>query len=111
MSSLQLVILLLFSVGQISCQSGNNQGRKIPQWATGLISVVVFLFLVFVIYMGKKLWKRRSTGSMEKPADYDDVAVPNGTFVHHVNGFSEHEHVYDNPTAVYENDIELSTPM
>ncbi|XP_063795672.1 proximal tubules-expressed gene protein-like isoform X4 [Pseudophryne corroboree] len=111
MFSLQLVFLILVSVGQITCQSGNKQNRTIPQWGTGLIAVAVFLFLVFAFYMANKIWNRPSKGPIEKSTVFDEVAVPNGKYVHHSSGFSEHEHEYDNPAADLDNDNELTTAM
>ncbi|XP_063795675.1 uncharacterized protein LOC134957593 isoform X6 [Pseudophryne corroboree] len=50
-------------------------------------------------------------GPIEKSTVFDEVAVPNGKYVHHSSGFSEHEHEYDNPAADLDNDNELTTAM
>ncbi|XP_063795670.1 uncharacterized protein LOC134957593 isoform X2 [Pseudophryne corroboree] len=96
---------------QSSASDGNKQNRTIPQWGTGLIAVAVFLFLVFAFYMANKIWNRPSKGPIEKSTVFDEVAVPNGKYVHHSSGFSEHEHEYDNPAADLDNDNELTTAM
>ncbi|XP_069835578.1 PDZK1-interacting protein 1 [Dendropsophus ebraccatus] len=108
-------LLLLLSLGQVSCQSDTaKQARKIPQWGTGLIAVTVFLFLILVFYVTNIFLKKKSKSSTESdptegPKGFGDASVPNGTFGHYTSRSKEHEHVYDNPIEVHDN--ELTTPM
>ncbi|KAG8541960.1 hypothetical protein GDO81_027691 [Engystomops pustulosus] len=105
MSSLQLISLLLLSVGPVSCQAA---ARTIPQWGVGLIAMTVFLFLVLVVYVAKIVMKKSSKSNIESdPAAeskvFDDVNVSNGTFGHYKSRSNEHEHAYDNPIEVHDN--------
>ncbi|XP_073499628.1 PDZK1-interacting protein 1 [Phyllobates terribilis] len=115
MVSLQLLSLLLLSLGPVSCQSETSkQTRKIPQWGTGLIAVTVFLFLVLVIYVAKIVMKKSSKSNIEAdPKEeskvHNDASVPNGTYGQYTSRSREHEHSYDNPTEVDDN--VLTTPM
>ncbi|KAE8610097.1 hypothetical protein XENTR_v10012014 [Xenopus tropicalis] len=78
MLSLQHLLLILFSLGQVSAQHvHNNVGRRFPQWLTGLIAMTVFLFLVLVVYVAKMLWKKRSQSgenihAYENPIEVND---------------------------------------
>ncbi|KAM4022938.1 PDZK1-interacting protein 1 [Anomaloglossus baeobatrachus] len=108
---LQLLSLLLLSLGPVSCQS---EARAIPQWGTGLIAVTVFLFLVLVIYVAKIVLKKSSKSNMESDPSgeskvHDNSAVPNGTYGHYTSRSREHEHAYDNPIEVHDN--VLTTPF
>ncbi|XP_040263594.1 proximal tubules-expressed gene protein-like [Bufo bufo] len=103
---LQLVSLLLLSVGHVSCQSG---ARMIPQWGVGLIAMTVFLFLVLAVYVAKIVLKKSSKSAIESDPTEISKAVPNGTFGQYKSRSDEHEHAYDNPIKVSDNI--LTTPM
>ncbi|XP_073400477.1 PDZK1-interacting protein 1 [Dendrobates tinctorius] len=112
---LQLLSLLLLSLGPVSCQSETSKlSRKIPQWGTGLIAVTVFLFLVLVIYVAKIVLKKSSKSIIESDPKgeskvHADAVVPNGTYGQYTSRSQEHEHAYDNPIEI--NDNVLTTPM
>ena len=38
--------------------------RLLPQWLTGIIAVVIFLFLAFVTFLVNKAWCRSSSRSV-----------------------------------------------
>ncbi|KAM5148400.1 PDZK1-interacting protein 1 [Mantella aurantiaca] len=111
----KLAVLLLVSLGHVSCQSDvNKEVRKIPQWGTGLIAVAVFLFLVLVVYMANRVWNKRSQSNLESVSmgKFDDDAIPNGNTGRYVTKSSDHDgvkHAYDNPIQITDN--ELSTPI
>ncbi|NP_001091905.1 proximal tubules-expressed gene protein precursor [Xenopus laevis] len=122
MFSLQHVLLILISLGQVySQQVHHNAGRKFPQWLTGLIAMTVFLFLVLVVYVAKMFWDKRSQESINMK-DIEEV-VANGTSecceARKENQYiscnmkdlrsSEHIHAYENPIEV--NDNVRSTAM
>ncbi|XP_068098527.1 PDZK1-interacting protein 1 [Hyperolius riggenbachi] len=109
-----LCFLLLASLGPVSCQSDvNKEARRIPQWGTGLIAVAVFLFLVFVLYMTNKYWKKRPESNHFSLEKTENSVVSNGSTGHYATRISmspeQVQHVYENPIQV--RDDEVSTPM
>ncbi|KAM4722163.1 PDZK1-interacting protein 1 [Rhinophrynus dorsalis] len=113
MISLQLVFLVLISLGQVCSQQGHDHmKRTFPQWLTGLIAVVVFLFLVLVVYVANRFWEKKSQGNMladptiKSPGS--EEVVSNGTHGHYATTIEnvrseEHEYAYENPTEVSDN--------
>ncbi|KAE8610094.1 hypothetical protein XENTR_v10012014 [Xenopus tropicalis] len=107
MLSLQHLLLILFSLGQVSAQHvHNNVGRRFPQWLTGLIAMTVFLFLVLVVYVAKMLWKKRSQQGTNMK-DFEEV-VANGTggcYETRIENIwsGENIHAYENPIEVNDN--------
>ncbi|XP_059197123.1 PDZK1-interacting protein 1 [Centropristis striata] len=75
-----LVSCLLLSVGAVTPQTGGpSPDRLLPQWLTGIIAVVGFLFLSFVGLLVKKAWceepsRRKSVESVRE----NDVIMMNG---------------------------------
>ncbi|XP_018113879.1 proximal tubules-expressed gene protein-like [Xenopus laevis] len=107
MFSLQYVLLILISLGQVySQQVHHNTGRRFPQWLTGLIAMTVFLFLVLVVFVAKRLWNKR-TQEKTNMKDFEEV-VANGTSESYEARkenirSSEHFHAYENPIEVDDN--------
>ncbi|XP_066548191.1 PDZK1-interacting protein 1 isoform X2 [Amia ocellicauda] len=98
-----LLLWALLTLGPAAAQEGINQ-RALQPWLTGIIAVVVFLFLVFIAFLVNKAW-------CEQPGEKTDLEqVKPNEFVM-INGTShelsletvrssEHENAYEN-VAVY----------
>ncbi|XP_020512917.1 PDZK1-interacting protein 1 [Labrus bergylta] len=57
MEKLGVVIsCLLMTVGAVTAQTVQPSERLLPQWLTGIIALVGFLFLTFVVFLMKKAW-------------------------------------------------------
>ncbi|XP_029355091.1 PDZK1-interacting protein 1 [Echeneis naucrates] len=70
-------LLLIF--GAASCnQEAHRQvsERVLPQWLTGIIAVVGFLFLAFVIFLVKKAWCEKSSGETALESGKQNESVP-----------------------------------
>ncbi|XP_053709826.1 PDZK1-interacting protein 1 [Synchiropus splendidus] len=52
----QCVSLLLLVTVEAQTVGSEVSRRPLPPWLTGLISVSVFLFLVFVVFLVKRAW-------------------------------------------------------
>ncbi|XP_028668314.1 PDZK1-interacting protein 1 [Erpetoichthys calabaricus] len=78
-----LLLLLAFFVRTAVAQTDKvSAQRAIPPWLTGIIAVVVFLFLVFIVFIVNKMWCEGT--SVEEPAESNqgkppDGAIQNGT--------------------------------
>ncbi|XP_029474331.1 PDZK1-interacting protein 1 [Rhinatrema bivittatum] len=117
MFSLPLALLCIFtSLGSISCQHGTGYtGRSFPQWATGLIAVSVFLFLVLVVFIVNRVWcekkRERKPAGITANSAKDEVVV-NGTESQYSNIDSfrsrENENAYDNPIELEEQVIQMT---
>uniref|UniRef100_A0A667XIS0 PDZK1-interacting protein 1 n=1 Tax=Myripristis murdjan TaxID=586833 RepID=A0A667XIS0_9TELE len=53
--SLRLLTSLLLIINKLY-NSRQADGRLLPQWLTGIIAVVAFLFLTFVVFLVNKAW-------------------------------------------------------
>ncbi|KAM7011932.1 PDZK1-interacting protein 1 [Tautogolabrus adspersus] len=51
-----LISCLLMTVGAVTAQTVQPSERLLPQWLTGIIALVGFLFLTFVVFLVKKAW-------------------------------------------------------
>ncbi|KAL7396664.1 hypothetical protein ABVT39_009600 [Epinephelus coioides] len=76
-----VIFCLLLSVGAVTAQTAQTQTeRLLPQWLTGIIAVVAFLFLTFVGFLVKKAWceesSRRKT-TVESVGE-NEVVMTNG---------------------------------
>ncbi|XP_070688801.1 PDZK1-interacting protein 1 [Pempheris klunzingeri] len=113
---------LLLAVGAVTAQTAQNQSeRLLPQWLTGIIAVVGFLFLTFVGFLVKKAWceepsRRKETvrendfietndNNYETSLDLDQVRRKRTESVREDNTYEthldlvrskEHENAYDN---------------
>ncbi|KAG5850926.1 PDZK1-interacting protein 1 [Anguilla rostrata] len=90
---------LLLTVKTVSAQEAAV--RALPNWLTGIIAVVVFLFLVFVAFLVNRAWCENSREeSKAVPVKTDeDYTMKNGT--HYDTALdmvrtSEHENAYEN---------------
>ncbi|XP_066548190.1 PDZK1-interacting protein 1 isoform X1 [Amia ocellicauda] len=109
-----LLLWALLTLGPAAAQEGINQ-RALQPWLTGIIAVVVFLFLVFIAFLVNKAWCEQPGGVMDlcsslKREKTDLEQVKPNEFVM-INGTShelsletvrssEHENAYEN-VAVY----------
>ncbi|CAH2310745.1 PDZK1-interacting 1-like [Pelobates cultripes] len=116
MLSLKHTVILLTTLGQVYGQSGYTDARTIPQWLTGLIAVAVFLCLVLGVYLVNRMWNKRTQNNLQSETTGKSLeceeTIPNGTYtryVEHSPKTDQHEHAYDNPTIVTDN--ELTTAM
>ncbi|KAK7889205.1 hypothetical protein WMY93_024765 [Mugilogobius chulae] len=55
-----LVLNLGFVLSQTVRAGSGSNSRTLPQWLTGIIAVVGFLFLTFVIFLIKRAWCEKS---------------------------------------------------
>ncbi|CAL1591686.1 unnamed protein product [Knipowitschia caucasica] len=69
--------LLFLTLGPALGQSALSgpASRPLPQWLTGIIAVVGFLFLTFVVFIVKRAWCEKSKGdaSDSESNHYEDV--------------------------------------
>ncbi|XP_042369814.1 small integral membrane protein 24-like, partial [Plectropomus leopardus] len=78
-----LISCLLLSVGAVTAQAAQTQPeRLLPQWLTGIIAVVAFLFLTFVALLVKKSWcdESRRKSSVESVREDELVMTNENTY-------------------------------
>ncbi|XP_034035220.1 small integral membrane protein 24-like [Thalassophryne amazonica] len=63
---------LLLTFGGVTSQTAD--GRALPQWLTGIIAVVGFLFLTFIAFLVNKAWCAGSRTSEEAVMDMEDIS-------------------------------------
>uniref|UniRef100_A0A7N9AYU2 PDZK1 interacting protein 1 n=1 Tax=Mastacembelus armatus TaxID=205130 RepID=A0A7N9AYU2_9TELE len=86
---------LLMMVGAVMAQTGKSF-RLLPQWLTGIIAVVAFLFLTFVSFLVKKAWCDESSGSVCEKQITSNVTLLK-TFTAKQVLSKDNGNVYDNP--------------
>ncbi|KAJ0065714.1 hypothetical protein NL108_017247 [Boleophthalmus pectinirostris] len=69
------LVFLLLSLGSVLGQNTGSGSQRLPQWLTGIIAVVGFLFLTFVVFLVKRAWCEKPKGNIvnvesAKPNDY-----------------------------------------
>ncbi|KAJ8395505.1 hypothetical protein AAFF_G00032390 [Aldrovandia affinis] len=90
---------VLFTLDTVSAQQGTST-RALPNWLTGIIAVVVFLFLVFIAFLVNRAWC--SKPSQESKAEWvktSDYPMANGTqYDTSLDAVrtSDHENAYEN---------------
>ncbi|XP_071342722.1 PDZK1-interacting protein 1 [Trachinotus anak] len=81
MGKLSTVIsCLLLIVGAVTAQTAQTQAseRVLPQWLTGIIAVVGFLFLTFVVFLVKKAWfEKPSRGVTSLDSEMNEFSMTN----------------------------------
>ncbi|XP_026178911.1 PDZK1-interacting protein 1 isoform X2 [Mastacembelus armatus] len=95
---------LLMMVGAVMAQTAqtNVSERLLPQWLTGIIAVVAFLFLTFVSFLVKKAWCDESSGgrSAAKAEGVNECATSNENSYEislDMVRSKDNGNVYDNP--------------
>ncbi|KAM9324934.1 proximal tubules-expressed gene protein-like [Gastrophryne carolinensis] len=111
MGCLQLAILLLLSLGQISCQSGTyKEELVVPRWGRGLIAVACFLALVFICYVANKAWDRRSGSHLESVSmkNFEDGVISSsntGCYISQASDNGGINHIYENPVLITDDEV------
>lgn len=71
-----VVLVLVLNFGSALSQAARS-GRPLPQWLTGIIAVVGFLFLTFVVLLIKRAWcekpKRTKVDQEAQENQYETV--------------------------------------
>ncbi|XP_007901866.1 PDZK1-interacting protein 1 isoform X2 [Callorhinchus milii] len=109
---LLLCAVLITSVSLVDGQQGENkqQPRRVLQpWLTGIIAVVVFLFLCFIGFIVNKMWCKNSHESidLEPPTGQADYANINGTKLTETMSSTDPVRSKEHANA-YENKYEIS---
>ncbi|KAK1164188.1 PDZK1-interacting protein 1-like [Acipenser oxyrinchus oxyrinchus] len=96
-----ILLCLLFAVGAAVAQHGKTSPQRVLQpWLTGIIAVVVFLFLVFIAFLVNKVWcEERSEEADPQHVNVHDYVMTNGSNSEHVLDAvrsKEHEGSYEN---------------
>ncbi|XP_075997709.1 PDZK1-interacting protein 1 [Genypterus blacodes] len=107
-----VISCLLLSIGVVTAQTARDTQRALPQWLTGIIAVVAFLFLAFVAILVNKAWCGESRASFRgdagKESDYTttkDAACDSSL---EMVRSPEDRNAYDNLT-VHINDEKVTT--
>ncbi|KAJ0032873.1 hypothetical protein NQD34_002954 [Periophthalmus magnuspinnatus] len=82
------VLFLVVSLGSALSQNTQSpvSARTLPQWLTGIIAVVGFLFLTFVIFLVKRAWcekPKRNIMDFESPKENEYVSRTDSEFRRH----------------------------
>ncbi|XP_039985289.1 PDZK1-interacting protein 1 [Xiphias gladius] len=72
-----VISCLLLIVGAVNAQTAQTQAseRLLPQWLTGIIAVIAFLFLTFVGFLVKKAWCESGRGKTSVETVREDEFV------------------------------------
>lgn len=106
-----VISCLLLTVGAATAQTVKPQERPLPQWLTGIIAVVGFLFLSFVVFLMKKAWcdePSRNKGSVRVNSTVMTEENPYETSLDPIRSKGD-MNVYENQT--FENSDEKVTSM
>ncbi|XP_060890062.1 PDZK1-interacting protein 1 [Labrus mixtus] len=111
MEKLGVVIsCLLMTVGGVTAQTVQPSERLLPQWLTGIIALVGFLFLTFVVFLMKKAWcdeSGRKKSSAEAVTGNDFVSTEESTSLDLVRRKTEMRQEESETENIYEITLDL----
>ncbi|KAL2089672.1 hypothetical protein ACEWY4_014360 [Coilia grayii] len=76
--AIPVFLLLLVMLGVVSAQTDSVQ-RGLPNWLTGILAVVVFLFLVFVAFIVNKAWCTDRPENKVRAETSNEYGMTNGS--------------------------------
>lgn len=76
-----VVLVLVLNLGFVLSQNARADpgSRPLPQWLTGIIAVVGFLFLTFVVFLIKRAWCEKPRDIMDLEAKENEYVMRNGS--------------------------------